>query len=184
MKCLDDGALRAYLDNELPEAEMCRAAGHLEACAACRERLEQLDATAKQVHAWLDLLTPEHVTALRFMPRRTATHRLPWAVLAASLTLFLALNRSSNTPVPVAPTEPAPLPALPVEPAHEAPRKARAKKPKPARPPGDFVPLEDADPMQLGMVVRVMLPVSDAQEIAADVVIGEDGRARAFRFVE
>jgi hypothetical protein len=48
----------------------------------------------------------------------------------------------------------------------------------------DFVPFDDADPMQIGMVVRVMLPVSDATEIAADLVIGEDGRARAFRFVQ
>ena len=53
----------------------------------------------------------------------------------------------------------------------------------------DFVPFDDADPMQMGMVVRVMLPVSDAsltggaQEVAADLVIGEDGRARAIRLV-
>jgi hypothetical protein len=38
--------------------------------------------------------------------------------------------------------------------------------------------------MQMGMVVRVILPISDAREVAADLVIGEDGRARAIRFVE
>jgi hypothetical protein len=41
----------------------------------------------------------------------------------------------------------------------------------------------------MGIVVRTLVPVSDAsttggvQEIAADLVIGEDGRARAIRFV-
>ena len=55
-------------------------------------------------------------------------------------------------------------------------------RPKPRRAIDEFVPLDGADPMQIGMVVRVMLPVSDAsvgggvREIAADVVIGEDGR--------
>jgi hypothetical protein len=52
------------------------------------------------------------------------------------------------------------------------------------------VALDDADPIQMGIVVRVMVPVSDAsmsggvKEIAADLMIGDDGRARAIRFVE
>jgi hypothetical protein len=65
----------------------------------------------------------------------------------------------------------------------------RIPKPKPRPALGNFVALDDADPMQMGLVVRVMLPFSDAsltggpQEIAADLMIGEDGRARAIRFV-
>jgi hypothetical protein len=43
--------------------------------------------------------------------------------------------------------------------------------------------------MQVGMVVRVLLPMSDLalsgvdHEVPADLVIGEDGRPRAIRFV-
>ena len=52
-----------------------------------------------------------------------------------------------------------------------------------------FCSTDDGEPMQMGMVVRVMLPVTDVsltggpQEVAADLAIGEDGRPRAFRLV-
>jgi hypothetical protein len=48
---------------------------------------------------------------------------------------------------------------------------------------GEFMALAGADPIQVGMVVRVMVPVS-GRSLAADVVVGEDGRARAIRFIE
>jgi Putative zinc-finger len=41
MRCYDDGALRAYLDDALPHAERAAIAAHLDDCAACRDRLEQ-----------------------------------------------------------------------------------------------------------------------------------------------
>lgn len=42
--CYDIGALRAYLDGELPEADVLAVAAHLEACAECRARLDELNA--------------------------------------------------------------------------------------------------------------------------------------------
>jgi len=204
MRCLDEGTLQAYLDSELPEARMRYAAGHLEACATCRDRLGRIEATAGCVNAWLDALAPGDLPALdKAAPRiaaRTAGVRWRWAAvalagaLAASVALFLAKAPAPNIEVHVTKPEarltdvrgsvdPAPVRAATVR------KQLRARRPKPVRPLDDFVAFDDADPMQMGMVVRVMLPVSDAfltggtQEIAADLVIGEDGRARAIRLV-
>lgn len=205
MKCPDEGTLQACLDGELTEARMRSAAGHLEACAACRDRLGRLEATAGRVNAWLDALAPEGLPAAESVPRiapRAAGVRWPWAAaalagaLAASVALFFANppapKKQAHIQKPQAPltdvrgsTDSAPDGAATVR-----GRSVPARRPEPLPALDDFVPLDDADPMQIGMVVRVMLPVSGAslpggtQEIAADLVIGEDGRARAFRFVQ
>jgi hypothetical protein len=72
------------------------------------------------------------------------------------------------------------------------PRFRRARKSNPPPRLDDFVALDDGDPIQVGVVVRVMLPASAfaampqagaTQVILADLVIGEDGQARAIRFV-
>jgi len=200
--------LQAYLDSELPEARMRRAAGHLAACETCRDRLRRLEATVGCVSAWLDALAPEDLPALdAVVPRiamRTAGVRWRWAAvalagaLAASVALFFANAPAPNLEVQVTKPE-APLTdvrgsvdrargSVSVLP-HRAATVKRVHRPKPGPALDDFVAFDDADPMQMGMVVRVMLPVSDAsltggaQEIAADLMIGEDGRARAIRFV-
>lgn len=202
MKCLDDGTLQAYLDLELPAAEQDRAAGHLEGCAGCRARLSRLEATLARVRACLEALAPEDLRvtgdAVPRFAARPARMRWQWAAvaLAGALTASLALIFGSATPrpepAPVAKTLPAPpiqLAPAPPEPAPVRSVPARARRPKPRRALDDFVVLDNADPMQMGMVVRVMLPVSGAsvpggmQVVAADLMIGEDGRARAIRFV-
>ncbi len=208
MKCLDEGTLQAYLDKELAEPRTRSVADHVEVCARCRDRLGHLAATMGLVNAWFSALPPEDVQAPAAAPRigaRTPGTHWRWAavalagVLAALAALFFAGMRP--TPAKQAHSlQPRALqpPALqpPVEPPHVAvvaPRPAPARKlvprPKPRRAIDEFVPLDGADPMQIGMVVRVMLPVSDAsvgggvREIAADVAIGEDGWPRAIRFV-
>lgn len=198
MKCLDEGALQAYLDNELDEVRIRGAAGHLEACAACRDRLGRLEATAGRVKAWLDALLPEDLPVVYEGVPRIAhkMHGPRWgwiagglaAALAASATLFVAPppapRKEAYLAKPLARrAEPRGTPGWPAggRPRITMVRPARVR-PRPAL--DGFVVFDDADPMQIGMVVRVMLPVSDDSAIAADLVIGEDGRARAFRFVE
>jgi anti-sigma factor RsiW len=206
MKCLDEGTLQAYLDSELPEARMRRAAGHLEACAPCRDRRGRLEATAGRVNAWLEALAPEDLPALDEAVPRTAAKtsglRWRWAAvalagaLAASVALFFANSRPHPEPARAAKREAGMhKPQAPSVVYRAGPRGHPVRKrfpvhmqaPQPAL--DDFVPFDDADPMQMGMVVRVMLPVSDAsltggaQEVAADLLIGEDGRARAIRLV-
>src|SRR5579862_4479321 len=197
MKCLDEGTLQSYSDNELPAAQTASASGHLEICEVCRARLDRIEAAACRVDALFDALDPEDLAAVHRASSPAVAHRraawLGWgaaglaAALAAIAVFLLAGHRTAPAPVPVAKQEVAPPSPMPV--AAPLPVVRRAKpKPVAARRPrqllavDDFIPLDGAGPMQAGIVVRVMLPVSNAQEIAADLVIGEDGRARAIRF--
>ncbi len=47
--CFDAGALRAYLDGELPEEEAGAVAAHLDECEQCRARLSELSALDDRV---------------------------------------------------------------------------------------------------------------------------------------
>ncbi|HET9221396.1 MAG TPA: zf-HC2 domain-containing protein, partial [Roseiflexaceae bacterium] len=49
MRCYDEGALRAYLDDSLPAVEHAAIGAHLSGCAACRARLSQQHTLAAQV---------------------------------------------------------------------------------------------------------------------------------------
>lgn len=212
MGCLDDGALRAYLDGELPEPKVYRAAAHLEACTACRARLQRVEATAARVDAWLNALEADGAPAYAAappLPARAGWGR-GWAVaalagaLAAAIVLGVVMSwprpatvahQAAMAPHPdlraLVPVAAPPPNALPAATRRAVVRRQRTNAPQPPQPRlDDFMPLDDADPIQMGLVVRVMVPVStasrpgDTQEIAADVLVGEDGRARAIRFVE
>src|ERR1035441_2191650 len=155
---------------------------------------------------WLAPRPPAGLPALDdAVPRiaaKTSGLRWRWAAvalagaLAASVALFFANSRPHPEPARAAKREAGMhKPQAPSVVYRAGPRGHPVRKrfpvhrqaPQPAL--DDFVPFDDADPMQMGMVVRVMLPVSDAsltggaQEVAADLVIGEDGRARAIRLV-
>jgi hypothetical protein len=53
MRCYDEGALRAYLDEALPALERAAVGAHLSSCAACRARLRQQHALVVQVGSLL-----------------------------------------------------------------------------------------------------------------------------------
>jgi hypothetical protein len=209
MKCLDEGTLQAYLDSELPEARIRRAADHLEGCAHCRERLARLEAAMACVNVCLNALAPEGLDAQPLahgaivkVASKTRGGRWRWAAvgLAAALAAPVALlftnahaaKKKARSPEPPAPLVSLQGPASPQPHRTVAVRKRlpAARKTKPQSTLEGFVALDDADPIQMGIVVRVMVPVSDAsmsggvKEIAADLMIGDDGRARAIRFVE
>ena len=206
MRCLNDGALQAYLDRELPPAGMRRADGHFAVCPACRNRLARVETAAARVHGWLDSLAPEDLPAACFAPpavaERPAGSRLRWAALAlagvlAAVLLIAVTFRHPPAPPPIAKkapaVQPAPVRVSQTRPVAAKPKAGRARRPGPRPSMDGFLPLGNADPIQVGMVVRVMLPASELglapqpgapQEIAADVVIGEDGRPRAIRFLE
>jgi Putative zinc-finger len=92
MRCYDDGALRAYLDDTLPIAERDSVAEHVSACTACRGLLEEQRAMTAQVAALLAALAaaPDPRLALaRFRETRDTSHesqresvvRGPWSVV-------------------------------------------------------------------------------------------------------
>jgi hypothetical protein len=200
--CWSEGELRACLDRELPADEMARIGTHLGECPACRALYVDLSGRAAQVAEWMSALPEVEVPAwpprtVRYLaPRRTRVRWVPVAVgaLAAGLALLaMAVANRGDRQVSITPPETAPAqeaaagiapPAVPtiepqpaptVRPAVLRSRRAAARQPK-----TDFYLALDDDPIETGLVVRVAL---DPGAVQADVILGPDGRARAFRLV-
>src|SRR5882757_7988298 len=154
--CLDEGDLQAYLDGEL-----AAAAAHLASCPACTARLERVRSIAVSVDALLDELTelpaaPRLTVGARSVPRTRIA-----AVAAAAALLFVTVQ---------------------------------------GRPPQQlqqdvnyFLPVGDGDPIQLGTIVRTTLPASlfnptgeapDSAVVQAEVILDDDGHARAIRLLQ
>jgi hypothetical protein len=152
--------LSAYLDGELPPAEMAAVAAHVAACHECALRLAELGAVdqaasgsaAAAPDGYFEAL-PGKVRARLAPPARRL--RLPawtWAAVAAVLVASVAplvLSRRTTAPIeePSAPERSGALPAAPpgnvteappadAGPKAQAPRKALADKNTPARPVG------------------------------------------------
>jgi anti-sigma factor RsiW len=202
-QCWSEGELRAYLDRELPPADIQRAAAHLRECTACDDLCRELAARAAHVAALVDLLPELEAETLAVpvrMPRRAAGSRprIGWVgaavALAAGLGIvaYLAPRReAAQVNVAVAPPLPAaavmaatatktattaPAPAMAARPARNTVRRATRAVPEA----GDFVALDD-EPFESGIIMRVAVTPGKTQ---ADIVFGPDGRARAFRLVK
>ena len=183
--CLDEGTLRAYLDDELAGSQAGRAAGHVENCADCGVRAERMRTAIRRVDELLDALAPEDLAAIgRTRPDwRWVAGGVLAAALAAVIVLIFAASWALHVPPPAVTQAAAIAPPQPVfQNVVSRAAHVRHHHQRPERGMDEFVPLAGADPMQVGMVVRVVLP--GVREIAADLVIGEDGRARAIRFTE
>ena len=139
------------------------------------------------------------ITAFR---RRRTLHCAAWsssaAAIAAAAVIAIAMLRVPQTPLPKPVAFRIEVPA----PATRLVAKVRRPKP-PRRTPAQpaalrFYALSDPDtPLEYGQVVRVELPRSAltavgrpldesrrAEPIQAEVLFGQDGRARAVRFLE
>jgi hypothetical protein len=130
----------------------------------------------------------------------------PAIAAAAVLAVVVASEWRARKPEPVRMTVSTPAPATIHETLREAPAVAAAVTPKPARRTPravrreivtDFFPLVDyAPPFERGELVRVSLPASAMRTVGlpvredrlgdrvqADVLVGQEGLARAIRFV-
>ena len=79
--CLDAATLQAYLDGELADDDMRRAARHLARCPACRTALDTLAADVALLREVLDELAPRSAPAPDFRPsvlRSPAGRRDRW----------------------------------------------------------------------------------------------------------
>jgi hypothetical protein len=187
-QCWPEGALRAYLDSELPGEDMQRVAAHLGECRICDGLCRELAARAAHVSALMELL-PESGDA---MPRPAAgPYRRPnWIGVAVALAAGLAVaayllpDRHPRE----APVRPGAMPAPPmvaaavaaIAPPAEPPAPRRPRRVRPSAPePAYFVALDD-EPFESGVIMRVDVKPGNVQ---ADIVFGPDGRARAFRLV-
>src|SRR5450759_4092655 len=114
-QCWPEGALRAYLDGELPAEDMQRVAAHLGDCTVCDGLCTELAARAAHVSALMALL-PEWSGATA-RPAIAAGRRSNWIGIAVALAAGLALaayllpDRHPREAVVHRAPAPAPVPA-------------------------------------------------------------------------
>ena len=113
-QCWPEGALRAYLDRELPTEDMQRVAAHLGDCTVCDGLCTELAARAAHVSALLELLPEWSVAAMprAATPAKRRATRVGIAVaLAAGLALaaYLMPDRHPREALVRAAPSPAPL---------------------------------------------------------------------------
>jgi hypothetical protein len=202
-QCWSEGALRTYIDRELPPPEMELVAAHLAECAECAGMSRGLAARAARLAVWMDALPELNIGPEMAGPMpRKAIARRRWMGLAAAIAAGLAvaalvLPRHKNVAaVPAAAVavveSHAPTvadvavaaDALPVTPVAVLPR--RIKQPlsgttrlRPRTVNNSFLALDD-EPIENGVIMRVGVEPGDVQ---ADIVFGQDGRAHAIRLV-
>jgi len=137
-----------------------------------------------------------------FARRQPAARWTPWAALAAAAAalFFLWPSQQVEAPPPVILSEV--TPAVVAQPAPVAESKPKlVRRVKPPQPPRevvtDFYPLMDSPPpFERGQLLRVVVPASTmrsvglpiypqrwSERVQADVLVGEEGLARAIRFV-
>ena len=84
-QCWSEGALRAYLDRELPPEDMERAAAHLGECPQCEARRAELAGRAARVSGFMNVLPePGPATSLPLIARQPRT---AWQWTAAAMAL-------------------------------------------------------------------------------------------------
>jgi len=196
--CWSEGALRAYLDRELPAADMKAVAAHLGECSACDELCTELAGRAARVFALLETLPePAGAPQVRRAPEPVRPRWLwPGAAvaLAAGLALAGIVVQKRENPAPVAaggaaprpplvlPTEPVPSPVRPVV-AATAARPAVARvvpRRRAAQPSMDYFVALDDQPIESGVIMRMAIEPGNTQ---ADILVDPEGRARAIRLV-
>jgi hypothetical protein len=134
--------------------------------------------------------------------RKAKSVALATLAVAAGITLFLATTQPTPKPVEPVPVrlEPIAVAAAPAPVAKAIP-KARSVKRRPSQQPREivtqFFPLMDAaPPFERGELLRVTVPASTMRSVGlpvneerlgdrvyADVLVGQEGLARAIRFV-
>ena len=196
-QCWPEGALRAYLDRELPTADMQTVAAHLGECTVCDGLCTELAARAGHVSALMELL-PEWGPAVHqpVIAASRRPQRANWIGIAVALAACLALaayllpNRQPppeasvfRAPTPASARAPQPVASVvaampPAVAERSAPRRLhRVRKGVPEA--AYFVALDD-EPFDSGVIMRVDVKPGNVQ---ADIVFGPDGRAHAFRLV-
>ncbi|HMC59602.1 MAG TPA: zf-HC2 domain-containing protein [Candidatus Solibacter sp.] len=189
-QCWSEGALRTYLDRELPQPDMELVAAHLAECAECAGMSRNLAARAARVAVWMEALPEPEIAA----PRR-ATARRRWMGLAAAIAAGLAvaamvLPRHKDVVAAPAPSVVLAPPAAVVADAAApsapritavaaAPRRIRQPKLRLPTVNNRFLALDD-EPIETGVIMRVGVEPGNVQ---ADIVFGQDGRAHAIRLV-
>ncbi|HUC41901.1 MAG TPA: zf-HC2 domain-containing protein [Gemmatimonadales bacterium] len=95
MSHVDEGALHAYLDGELPSAERAALEAHIAQCESCRAQLVEERALLDRANALLGAARPVERPVPSFEQLRRARQRSPWRVrtpVAWAASIVLALG--------------------------------------------------------------------------------------------
>src|SRR5439155_10215499 len=95
MSHVDEGALHAYLDGELPSAERAALEAHIAQCESCRAQLVEERALLDRANALLGAARPVERPVPSFEQLRRAPKRSPWRVrtpVAWAASIVLALG--------------------------------------------------------------------------------------------
>lgn len=100
MTHLDEGAVQAFLDDQMPRGDRAAAAAHLVACTACREVHEELSRNRSLFATGMAALdVPRSASPAAAVPQAGLSSRLtPSLVRAAVLVLFLAAAAAAAVP--------------------------------------------------------------------------------------
>jgi hypothetical protein len=165
---------------------MRSAREHLEECAACERLWREVADRAERVGALLAEL--DRVPPARSVPRRRSrVPALAGLAAAALLAVLMIPRQGQHIPAPPAQRESAsehPMdqaaaaavetPGAPMRPRTAVTRRTRQRAEKPRV---DYYVALDSEPIDSGLVVRVALE----DGLLADVIVDEQGRARAVR---
>jgi len=167
----------------------------LEALNALKEADDGLEANPAVEARLLDAFRKHRFQSIR--------KRVAVALLAAATVLFGIVARPKPQPAPVGQTSGVQWsvsPPVMTEPADDKPRSSAPRAPRPARLreiATGFYPLLDVQPpFERGELIRVMVPAGTMRTVGlpvsedhledlvqADVLVGQEGLARAIRFV-
>jgi hypothetical protein len=129
--------------------------------------------------------------------RRYARPRWPYFAMAAAIAMFFILRPKPQVPLQTPQIAVVTPPTVTVAPRAPVVRKVVHRKPQPREVTTEFYPLmEDAPPFERGELLRVSLPAAAMRGVGlpvsedrltdmvqADVLVGQEGLARAIRFV-
>jgi hypothetical protein len=211
--CLKQEILLALGDRELTLAERKAAEAHLESCAACRMRFEEVCVENLAVNELIDAMCPADVleaaplAAFEELPEReSAPAGWAWVASAGAMVacalIGMTIYKHSTRAIVAPPSAPIGSPEVA---AMRPEVTAIAPKTRPHRPARDiaknaaarpktmeFIPLDDGAPVVSGTIVRINLGSARvkgskqngaSKGIPADVLLDEQGEVRAIRFL-
>ena len=187
MRHLDEGTLQAWLDRDrsgLSASERTEIERHLEACAACARRLEEMEELSTRAEVLLGTRTPKYdamptyaeLVARADRHRAAGRRRSAWTAggWAASVAVALGVGWMANdlyraAPVPPAMEERVGASAAAATPPTEAPTRVPAQPPAGAAPRTDLA--ERAAPATPALVRGRVTDGSGRPLAAAQVVV-------------
>ena len=110
MKCIKEGILQQYIDNEIQEPQLSEVEEHLQKCADCKQRFDEQKMASQFVVSELSKLTENQtgIPSFEFPKKKKNIYRRLFYSLAAASVIFLGIylfkeesyqNKIEETPI-------------------------------------------------------------------------------------